>query len=112
MIGLLDAAGLLACPAFADWCVELALDVDHTLLYADLLLDRLAYMSAGDSPVQLDPTARRLLATAVTLVDLGAEIRELEPAARRIALTALTAFLQALTTASDSASRTAAEVAR
>jgi hypothetical protein len=82
LVGLLDAAGLLERPEFTGWCLELECDpVDGTLLYADIAVDRLAAVAVGDSPFQLDPTARRLLSAAVVLVDLAAELYELDPPA-------------------------------
>jgi hypothetical protein len=97
LVGLLDAAGLLADPAFVEACVDVVGDpVDGTPLYAEVDLDRLLAASLGDTPLRLAPAGHQLLSTAVGLVDLARGLRTLAPAAAMAAAAALAGFVQAV----------------
>jgi hypothetical protein len=86
-VGLLVESGLLAVPAFVDWCVYV--DDDG---YTDVDLARLS-ADSWTTPVELTETQRRMVGAGVCLVDLAAELRELPGTARRRVLAALAAVV-------------------
>jgi hypothetical protein len=85
LVGLLEAAGLLESPEFAEWCVYF----DDG--YAEIDLAELACWWVA--PVELTEVQRQTVQAALSLVDLAAELRELPAATGRRVVDALAAVV-------------------